>query len=148
MEFTDKPEQITFDDMLNELYDNLTQSNDNLNIKLPEPQLIKNGSNYIWKNVKAYLKLVKRPPDHFVDFIKKETTWQVNWITSSKSDGLILNQKKINTGQIIDIMKAYLKEYVICKGCKSISTYIEKDKNIRKYNFICLNCHMTQLLKY
>lgn len=141
MEFIDKHEQISFDQMLNELYDNLNQSNNNLKIILPEPQLIKNGSNFIWKNVKEYLKLVKRPPEHFINFIKKETNWQINWITSSKSDGLILNQKRLNNGQIIDIMKSYLKEYVICKGCKSTYTYIEKDKNIRKYNFSCLNCH-------
>ena len=130
----------TFENMLDELYNNLDQNNELVSVVLPDPQLIKNGSNIIWKNVKEFLKIANRPPEHFVNYIHKDCNYKVNWITDSKSDGLIFNQKKIKVVNIIDIMKTYLKEFVICKSCKSYKTHIVKDQTIRKYNFICLNC--------
>jgi translation initiation factor 2 subunit 2 len=130
----------SFEQMLVELYDNLDQNNEVFKISLPEPNIIKNGSNVIWKNVKDFLRITKRPPDHFLSFLRKEGTVVINWISDSKSDGLIFSQKKLRPDFLIDQMKTYLKEYVICKSCKSINTYIERDKQIRKYNFICKNC--------
>jgi translation initiation factor 2 subunit 2 len=131
----------SFDEMLVELYNNLDQSNEVFKISLPEPIIIKNGSNFIWKNVKDFLRITKRPPDHFVSFLKKESNCVINWISESKSDGLTFSQKKLKNDFLIDHMKIYLKEYVICKSCKSINTYIQRDKQLRKYNFICINCN-------
>jgi translation initiation factor 2 subunit 2 len=130
----------SFNDMLTELYNNLDQNNDTTKIMIPEPIIIKNGSNNIWKNVKAFLRITKKPPEHFVIFIRNEANCNVNWISESKSDGLIFSIKKLKNDFLIDQMNKYLKEYVICKSCKSINTYIERDKQIRKYNFICRNC--------
>ena len=131
----------SFENMLDNVYSNMVQYNESLNITLQEPEIIKSGHNYIWKNVKEYLKITKRPPNHFLSFLTSETTSKVNWITESKSDGIIFNQKKITSVILINLMKKYLKEAVICKSCKSMNTYIEKDKNVRKYNFVCLNCN-------
>jgi len=131
----------SFDEMLINLYENLNNNKETLNIVLPNPNLIKNGTTFIWKNVKEYLKIVKRPPDHFLNFLRNELNIQINWITNSKSDGLILDHKKIKTDAVINAMKIYLKEYVICKSCISSNTFIQKDKNLRKYNFTCLNCN-------
>lgn len=130
----------SFEDMLDELYDNLDQNNQIVSVVLPNPELIKSGSNFIWKNVKEFLKITNRPPDHFMNYLNKNCNCQVNWITESKSDGLIFNQKRITVMNIIDFMKNYLKDFVICKSCKSYNTTIEKDQTIRKYNFICHNC--------
>jgi translation initiation factor 2 subunit 2 len=129
-----------FENMLNELYNNLNQTNKVISVTLPEPQLIKNGHNIIWKNVKEFLKITNRPPDHFTNYLTKDCNCQINWITDSKSDGLIFNQQKIKNSHIINFMKIYLKEFVICKSCKSYKTMIVKDNAIRKYNFICSNC--------
>jgi translation initiation factor 2 subunit 2 len=130
----------SFEEMLIDLYNNLDQSNDVFKISLPEPIIIKNGNNIIWKNVKDFLRITKRPPDHFLIFLRKEGNVVINWISDSKSDGLTFSQKKLRSDFLVDQMKTYLKEYVICKSCKSINTYIERDKQIRKYNFICKNC--------
>jgi len=130
----------SFEQMLIDLYNNLDQSNDVFKISLPDPIIIKNGNNIIWKNVKDFLRITKRPPDHFLIFLRKEGNVVINWISDSKSDGLTFSQKKLRSDFLVDQMKTYLKEYVICKSCKSINTYIERDKQIRKYNFICKNC--------
>ena len=131
----------TFENMLIDIYTNMNQINEKYNITIPDPIIIKNGNNIIWKNVKEFLKISKRPPDHFLTFLRKESIYTINWQSESKSDGLILNQKKIKNDFLIEKMKTYLKDYVICKSCKSINTYIEKDKQLRKYNFVCVNCN-------
>jgi translation initiation factor 2 subunit 2 len=129
-----------FEIMLDEAY-NLLENNktNNLDIKIPEPILIKNGNKILWKNVKEYLKIVKKPPDHFLLFLNNELSNCVSWISDSKSDGLIF-QTKIISSSIIKLMKKYLIEYVICKSCHSNDTELIKDKNIRKYKFKCNFC--------
>lgn len=131
----------TFDDMLTDIYENMNQTNEKYNITIPEPIILKNRGTLIWKNVKEFLKISKRPPDHFLSFLRKESIYTINWLSDSKSAGLIFNQKKIKNDFLIEKMKTYLQDYVVCKSCKSINTYIEKDKQIRKYNFICTNCN-------
>lgn len=129
----------SFEVMLDELYNNLEQKNNVTKFIIPEPVLIKSGNNNLWKNVKDFLKLAKRPPDHYVDYLTDQLSCKANWLTESKSHGLII-YKKIKPDVLTENMKNYLKEYVLCKSCKSSDTYIEKDKTIRKYNFICTNC--------
>ena len=92
----------SFDEMLVELYNNLNQSNEVFKISLPEPVIIKNGSNIIWKNVKEFLRITRRPPDHFVNFLRKESNCVINWISESKSDGLTFSQKKLKSDFLID----------------------------------------------
>lgn len=133
----------TFDNMLTELYDNLDQNNEIIAVTLPEPKLQKSGTNFIWKNVKEFLKLTNHHPDHFITYLNKNYNFQANWITDSKSDGMIFNHKKITIANIYDYMKNYLKSYVICKSCKSYNSNLVKDQTIRKYNFVCLNCNNT-----
>lgn len=129
----------TFEIMLDDLYDNLEQKNNLTKFIIPEPILIKNGNNNHWKNVKDFLKLAKRPPDHYVNYLSDQLSCKINWLTESKSHGLII-YKKIKPLVLTENMNNYLKDYVLCKSCKSSDTYIEKDKIIRKYNFICTNC--------
>jgi translation initiation factor 2 subunit 2 len=129
----------SFNEMLDILYENLDQKNNMTKFILPEPILIKNGNNMHWKNIKDFLKLAKRPPDHYLNYLCDQISCNVNWLSESKSHGVIIYQK-IKAPQLIENMKNYLKEYVFCKSCKSSETYIEKDKTIRRYNFICTNC--------
>lgn len=130
----------SFETMLDDLYNNLEQNNNITQFILPDPILIKSGSNIHWKNIKDFLRLAKRPPDHFVNYLANQLSCKINWLTESKSNGVIIYLKKLKPIQITEYMKNYLKEYVICKSCKSSETYIEKDVTIRKYNFICTNC--------
>ena len=130
-----------FETMLDEVYDLLENNKKKkLDIKIPEPILIKNGKKILWKNVKDYLKIVKRLPNHFLLFLNNELSNCVSWISDSKSDGLIF-QTKITSHSIIELMKKYLIEYVICKSCYSNETELYKDKDIRKYKFKCNFCY-------
>ena len=83
----------SFEEMLDNLYSNLEFKNNNIKIVLPDPILIKSGHKTIWKNIKDYLKLFDRDPDHFIDFINNETTSKVFWLTESKGDGCLFQSK-------------------------------------------------------
>ena len=129
-----------FNSMLDEVYTIINESKENISgIRLPEIIFINNGTKVIWKNVKDFLRLVKRNPTHLLNFLNVELLNKVNWISESKSDGLNF-RFKIKKEVLSSLLIKYVKEYVICKSCKSLNTNIEKDKEIRKYIFKCNNC--------
>jgi translation initiation factor 2 subunit 2 len=129
----------TFEEMLDNLYANIECKKNNLKIVLPEPILIKNGKKTIWKNVTNYLKLFNREPNHFINFINTETSTNINWLTDKIIDGCIFTNKT-SKDLVYEIMKKYIKEQILCKSCQSIDTYLEKNKELRKYNLICNSC--------
>jgi len=130
----------SFDEMLDNLYSNLEFKNKSIKIILPEPILIKNGQKTIWKNIKDYLKLFDRDPEHFINYINNETTYKVFWLTDSKSDGCLF-QSKTKKVDVFNIMKKYILDKVFCKNCNSINTKLEKIKELRKFQLYCSECN-------
>ena len=129
----------SFDEMLDNLYSNLEFKNNSIKIVLPEPILIKSGQKTIWKNVKEYLKLFDRDPEHFIDYINNETTSKIFWLSESKSDGCIF-QNKTKKDYVFEIMKKYITDKVLCKNCHTINTKLNKIKELRKYQLYCSEC--------
>jgi translation initiation factor 2 beta subunit (eIF-2beta)/eIF-5 len=129
----------SFDEMLNNLYMNLECKKNNFTMVLPEPILIKSGYKTIWKNIKEFLRMFNRHPDDFSNFVNTKTISKVLWISDSKSDGCIF-QDKTKKEYVYELMKRYIKEQIVCKSCDSVNTTITKNKDLRKYNFICGDC--------
>lgn len=129
----------SFDEMLDNLYSNLEFKNNSIKIILPDPILIKSGQKTVWKNIKDYLKLFDRDPDHFIDYINNETTNKIFWLTESKSDGCIF-QSKTKKDYVFELMKKYIKDKVLCKNCYTINTKLKKIKELRKYQLSCTKC--------
>jgi translation initiation factor 2 beta subunit (eIF-2beta)/eIF-5 len=129
----------SFEEMLDNLYSNLEFKNNSIKIVLPEPILIKSGQKTIWKNVKEYLKLFDRDPEHFIDYINNETTSKIFWLSESKSDGCIF-QNKTKKDYVFEIMKKYITDKVLCKNCHTINTKLNKIKELRKYQLYCSEC--------
>jgi hypothetical protein len=129
----------SFEEMLDNLYSNLEFKNNSIKIILPEPILIKSGQKTIWKNVKEYLKLFDRDPEHFIDYINNETTSKIFWLSESKSDGCIF-QNKTKKDYVFEIMKKYITDKVLCKNCHTINTKLNKIKELRKYQLYCSEC--------
>jgi translation initiation factor 2 subunit 2 len=131
--------ETTFDEMLINLYQKLESKKQNIKIVLPEPILDRSGLKTIWRNVKQFLKIFNRHPDHFLHFINYETTYKMNWISESKSDGSIF-ENKMKKEYVYDLMKRYIKDKIMCKSCQSINTQLIKNKDLRRYDFICNDC--------
>ena len=95
---------------------------------------------FIWKNIKEFLRVVNKPPEHVVKFFSDELKCQITWITDSKSDGINIDYDRLKSTTINELMKKYVLEYVYCKKCTSTNSIISKDSQLRKYLFVCQNC--------
>jgi translation initiation factor 2 subunit 2 len=103
--------------------------------------LDKNTTRVIWKNIKDFLKITRTPPDHVFNFIKYKLKEDIGWVSSKKSDGLIIHNKKLKTKDLEEIMIKYLKEFVICNICKKSNTTMYRDQNIREMKVKCNDCN-------
>jgi translation initiation factor 2 subunit 2 len=128
-----------FYDMLSDVYSELDNLNSNTSkLIIPDPIVKQNTTNTCWENVKKILQAINRPPEHFIDFLNKELKTG-DWISSSKSDGILLIGK-FKTSQIKNVIAEYIKQYVICNICKSTDTIIDKNKELRSYYLECNKC--------
>ena len=128
-----------FNDMLNDVYSELeTISTINSKLIIPDPIMKQNTTNTYWDNVKKILQAINRPPDHFIEFLNKELKTG-EWISSSKSDGIVMIGK-FKPIQIKHVISEYIKKYVICNICKSTDTVLEKNKELRLYYLHCHKC--------
>jgi translation initiation factor 2 beta subunit (eIF-2beta)/eIF-5 len=130
---------FNFETMVNEAYNNLEEYKDEILI-IPKIETEILPTRLHWKNVKEYLKVINRDPEHFMTYIKYELSGkEINWYSNSKSDGLIIhgrNQKK----EISDIAIKYINDHVICSSCKKTNTTITKSE------FECLVCGMKKFI--
>ncbi len=108
---------------------------------IPVPEIEKTTTRIIWKNIKAFLKITRTPPDHLVDFLIKETGKRINWYSESKSDGLIIHNVKTSISDITNLMKKYVSIYVLCSICNKSDTLLAKDPEIKKFRIKCNACN-------
>jgi translation initiation factor 2 subunit 2 len=131
-----------FNTLLNIVYEQIEQKTKEQNSKklvVPVPQIELSTTNTYWKNVKKILMTINRPPEHFIDYIQREMHTG-EWISSSKSDGIVLIGKhKID--KITTILQSYIKKYVICNICNSSNTILDRNKELRTYMLNCNKCN-------
>lgn len=130
----------TFIEMLDNVYFQLAEfTQPHSKLSIPAPMIEVTTTNTYWKNIKKILVIIDRPPDHFIEFIKK-TLHTGDWISESKSDGIVLGGK-FKISQITSVLHEYIKKYVVCTICKSLETKFEKSKELRCYKMKCNNCY-------
>ena len=130
---------MSFTERLEEVYEQLYQEDNVEQLVLPVPNIEVTTTNTMWANVKAFLKLINRPPKHFIEFLSYQLNTEVTQKTSSLGDGLILIGKQPKK-KIVPLIQKYMNEYVVCKYCNSYKSKLKKDDSIRKYVFICNSC--------
>ena len=137
---------ITFEDMVNEAYQQLDSDSRGDTLILPEPVTIIDATRLHWKNVKDYLRVIRRHPDHFMSFLKKEIPGkEINWFSGSKADGLIVHGKRQKNNEVTELSLKYVDTYVICPSCKHADTRLVKE-NSKNYQFECLDCGMKKFM--
>lgn len=128
-----------FTEMLNDVYTELDAINSKTTkLIIPDPSLERSTTNTYWKNVKKILQSINRPPEHFIEFLNKELKTG-DWISSSKSDGIVMIGKFTNN-QIMHVISEYVKKYVVCNICNSTETIMDKNKDLRSYYILCNKC--------
>ena len=128
-----------FNTLMNEAYELLEKKNDT-KLVLPKVECDISITRLHWKNVIDYLKLVKRNPDHFINFLKSEyQDKEISWYSNDIKDGLIIHGKFLKQHMINDIILKYINQFVICSACKSNDTELTKISS-KLYSFKCLDC--------
>ncbi len=137
--------EVEFNKMLDIVYNNISEHNNKLQnsqkMVVPNPVIEYSTTNTYWKNVKKILMTINRSPEHFIDFIQTEMKTG-EWISSSKSDGIVLIGK-FKIDKIMHVLQDYIKKYVICNICNSSNTILDKNKDLRLYMIKCNKCNST-----
>lgn len=135
---------MDFNTLLDDIYNELEKNKIEKKLVLTPPELDMSTTNTLWKNVKKILKQINRPPDHFINFLNEEIG-NANWVSSSKSAGLIIIGKH-SKDKINKVLTKYINTYVVCKNCRSTATIITKEKNVKLYKFNCESCNSNYFL--
>ena len=136
----------TFDDMINEAYSILEQEEKSGLMVLPDIDVEIEITRLHWKNVKDYLRVISRHPEHFMEWIKYEiSNKEINWYSANIKDGLIIHGKRQKKSDITDLAMRYIKEFVICSSCNAADTKMTKLGH-KKHDFECLNCGMKKCI--
>jgi len=122
-----------FNTLVNNAYSILNNQTHNGNLILPEVVVEIGTTRIHWKNVKEYLKVIQRNPDHFMSWLKSELPGkEINWYSGSKSEGLIIHGKRQTKKDISHILMKYIKKYVTCSSCKNSNSTLTKENSIEK----------------
>lgn len=138
--------EFDFNTLVNDAYLILDHQSRGEDLILPEVVVEISTTRIHWKNVKNYLIVIKRHPDHFMDWLKSELPGQeCNWFSGSKSDGLIIHGKRQKKSDVSELALKYVSNFVICPSCKRADTRMIKI-NHKNYEFECLDCGMKKYI--
>lgn len=131
--------------VFNKLYSNnpeLTQKKDRIRFKPLE--VAKEGTRKtVFTNFSSLCKELNRDNDHVMLFITSELSTDA----SIDGTGRLIIRGKYSPSNIEKIMRNYITQYVLCQGCKSMDTFIDKDKTTRLTFFRCNVCQASMSIK-
>lgn len=128
-----------YNDLLDKLYKELGEVNQNTNKKLLIPQPIINKlsiKKVLWINFYETCINLNRNLDHLVLFVNSELSTETI-ITENKQ---LIIKGKYNSNNIENLLRKYICLYVQCNLCRSNNTIIKKDNINRIQNLECLIC--------
>jgi translation initiation factor 2 beta subunit (eIF-2beta)/eIF-5 len=131
----------SFEELVDEAYSQLGKEIKKTTLVLPQLEVEVSPTRLHWKNVETLCQVIKRDPDHFISFLKKEMMGkEINWFSGSKADGLIVHGKRQNKQHVSEMALKYISVFVTCPSCKNSNTVLTKEK------FECLDCGMNKFM--
>lgn len=136
-------EDYTYEFLLDRLFTKLHSSNPELSqkrdkIRLKPVEVAREGTKKtVFSNFAGLCKDLNRDKEHLMSFILSELC------ADGSIDG---NERLIIRGKyppsaVEKIVRNYINQYVLCSGCKSLDTFIDKEKATR---LIFLRCNLCQ----
>lgn len=141
--------EYSFEYMVNEAYQELDKDpNEAQTLILPDIVTTIEPTRMIWVNVKDYLRVIRRRPEHFINFLRNEKICkgEINWMSGSISDGLVLHDKFRKNTIISEMALKYVNDFVVCTTCKRADSLLIKEKESKLHKFECNNCGMTKYM--
>lgn len=105
--------------------------------RMKPPEVVMDGTKkVVLVNFPEICSAMNRHPDHVLSFMLAEMG------TSGSLDGTsrVTFKGRFKPKQIESIIRQYVKEYVLCKLCKSSDTKLNKDQATRLYFMVCNTC--------
>jgi translation initiation factor 2 subunit 2 len=137
--------EFLLDRVFNKLYSNnpeLTQKRDRIHLKPLE--VSKEGTRKtVFTNFPSLCKELNRDKDHLMLFITTELCADA----SIDGNERLIIRGKYSPSHIEKIVRNYITQYVLCQGCKSMDTFIDKDKATRLTFLRCNVCQASMSIK-
>ena len=150
--FNEDKEKVEMN-LINEAYKQLRNSllNKKNESFMLDPLELDISNNTLWINAKPIIKIMKRPPDHVINFLKTELNTNANWLDSRNKDLGINIIGSVRKNLMESCINKYCRKYILCGGfsdnlgggCKSTNTRFKYDPKTKCYIFKCKNCNLT-----
>ncbi|KAA8499738.1 Eukaryotic translation initiation factor 2 subunit beta [Porphyridium purpureum] len=109
--------------------------------RLRAPQVGREGSKKtVFFNFGDICKSIHRQPDHLMAYLGAELGTSSNL----QDGGRLVIKGKFQPKGIENVLRRYIKEYVICSSCMSPETVLMRDANSRLYFLQCESCGATR----
>ncbi len=93
--------------------------------QVPEPDVMIEGKTTVIRNFGAIAESLRREPEHLYGYLLRELG------TAGNLDGQrVVFKGKVATAQVVDRIKSYVDEYVLCSECDRPDTKIVKDGRV------------------
>ncbi|MCE4620592.1 MAG: translation initiation factor IF-2 subunit beta [Desulfurococcales archaeon] len=128
--------------MLERLYQKVPPKSGSAEYQLPQPQVLRIGSQTIIQNFREIAQKLKRDPQLVARFLQKELAAAGSYDPGSGQ--LVLNVK-VSRKVIARFLDMFLRNYVRCPTCGSIDTRLERRG--RTWVLVCEACGAEQPVK-
>ncbi len=128
--------------LLEKLYRKVPPKSGTAEYQIPEPEVIRIGSQTIIRNFREISQKLKRDPKIVARYLQKELATAAHY--DEDSGQLVLNVK-VSRRVINQFLQLFLKNYVRCPTCGSIDTRLERVG--RTYVIKCEACGAEQPVK-
>lgn len=128
---------------LKQLYRQLQDKKSKKNTVIPTPIMELVGpKKSVWTNFIDICNILKRNPYHFSQYITSELGSESNM---NQNNQLVIKGYFLSKS-IENIIRRYISEYVSCSMCRSLDTFMERDKIIRLDFLHCYTCRASRSL--
>lgn len=134
---------LDYDFLLQKLYRKVPPKSGSAEYEIPEPQIIRIGSQTVIRNFKEISQVLKRDPKIVARYLQKELATAASY--DDDSGQLTLNVK-VSRKVVNQFLHLFLKQYVRCPTCNSIDTKLVKATG-RTYILKCEACGAEQPVK-
>lgn len=133
--------EYTYYELLNRLIQFLDQNDSNHNhekrLIIPSPKIARDGSKKtIFTNFELICTKLERNGEHLINFISTE----LGTTASVQEGGRLVLKGRFQPKGIENVLKNYIREYVLCDSCNSPKTILKKDISTRLIFLRCFYC--------
>ena len=128
--------------LLERVYQKIPPKSGSGTFEIPEPLLIRVGTQTIIKNFREISQKLKREPELVARYLAKELASAESY---DEGSGQLTLSVKVSSKVVKQVLEMFVKNYVRCPTCGSIDTHIERKG--KTWILVCDACGAEQPVK-